>query len=675
MPEKVIPAPNVPPFVTFVASAVPMVFDNSMSYYEALCALWKWLQDDVINVINNNASVTNDYIDLTNEYTEKFIELKNYVDTYFDNLDVQEEINNKLDAMVEDGTLQEIITTYLQSNVTWTFDTVAEMQAATNLTADSYAQTLGFYSLGDGGGAVYKIEDTGTANGMDVIVVNSSLYASLVHNGTISIKQLGAIDDNSTNNTAIFDRAFTIADNVIVNKTSSAYKVQYIKVPANKKLEGECLPYVKINIEKNGSTVVSDMGNNSAIDKIYLNSLDDDLSNNRFDIRSSNVKISNCRFDGFRHSGNNAWGILLTGAKFVDIDNCYFNNNTQSDIAIVEGCENISVNGCSGTSFHINIEPNSSPYIDGVKINQCELAQLDLRENQNTFTTCHNILVSNCIIDLLVYDGASVVFDSCTIKDYQPESGNGAGGIIEFINTGNFSENLLDDVYLNTFDASTSATGKPWYMYYTSLNNASSVEFNKIGEENVLVLNPSNSSNGVTIQHTPVSVTVGKRYMIRIRAGANYVSGSNNISKVCRFEWLSADDTVLATAESSMFRGADNSVVPIHSESIILTPPENATKLRVRLRNSPYGKQSFSIASVEMFEIKSNEHQTTQLPILPINKKRIYTNTAATTNMNYSVGDIMYYTTPTSYIGKVCTASTTTTYHTATWNDFGAISS
>lgn len=43
------------------------------------------------------------------EYIEKFTELKDFVDDYFDNLDVQEEINNKLDAMVEDGTMTEIL--------------------------------------------------------------------------------------------------------------------------------------------------------------------------------------------------------------------------------------------------------------------------------------------------------------------------------------------------------------------------------------------------------------------------------------------------------------------------------------------------------------------------------------------------------------------------------------
>lgn len=168
--EKIVHAAPVPPFVRFVASAVPMVFDNSLSYYEALCALWKWMQDNLVDVINNNANVTEHYIELTNE-------LKEFVDNYFANLDVQEEINNKLDDMAEAGTLQEIITTYIQSNVAWTFDTVADMQSATNLTAGSFARTLGYSALNDGGGAFYKISESNTT---DSIALSGSLYANLI---------------------------------------------------------------------------------------------------------------------------------------------------------------------------------------------------------------------------------------------------------------------------------------------------------------------------------------------------------------------------------------------------------------------------------------------------------------------------------------------------------------
>lgn len=43
------------------------------------------------------------------DYQNAFDELKNFVDNYFKNLDVQEEINNKLDVMADDGTLAKII--------------------------------------------------------------------------------------------------------------------------------------------------------------------------------------------------------------------------------------------------------------------------------------------------------------------------------------------------------------------------------------------------------------------------------------------------------------------------------------------------------------------------------------------------------------------------------------
>lgn len=52
------------------------------------------------------------------EYIQQFIELREYVEDYFKNLDVQEEINNKLDEMADDGTLANIIANFIQNEVT-----------------------------------------------------------------------------------------------------------------------------------------------------------------------------------------------------------------------------------------------------------------------------------------------------------------------------------------------------------------------------------------------------------------------------------------------------------------------------------------------------------------------------------------------------------------------------
>ena len=99
----------VPPFVQFCCAAIPQVFDDSLSYYEALCAMWKYL-DETVKVINNNALVTEDFIAQVNE-------LHDYIEHYFDNLDVQEEINNKLDEMALNGTLSNIINNELFNNI------------------------------------------------------------------------------------------------------------------------------------------------------------------------------------------------------------------------------------------------------------------------------------------------------------------------------------------------------------------------------------------------------------------------------------------------------------------------------------------------------------------------------------------------------------------------------
>lgn len=61
-----------------------------------------------------------------------------------------------------------------------TFDTVADMQAATDLLAGMTCHTNGFHSAGDGGAAYYTISASGTANGMDVLALQNGLKATLV---------------------------------------------------------------------------------------------------------------------------------------------------------------------------------------------------------------------------------------------------------------------------------------------------------------------------------------------------------------------------------------------------------------------------------------------------------------------------------------------------------------
>ena len=64
----------------------------------------------LIRMFNKLSKQTKETVD---HYVEEFTTLYNYVHDYFDNLDVQEEINNKLDVMAEDGTLASILENYV----------------------------------------------------------------------------------------------------------------------------------------------------------------------------------------------------------------------------------------------------------------------------------------------------------------------------------------------------------------------------------------------------------------------------------------------------------------------------------------------------------------------------------------------------------------------------------
>lgn len=122
---------------------IPTSYKLSLTYEEQLMWFCKFLQDEVIPVVNNNS--------------EAVQELQNYVANYFDNLDVQEEINNKLDEMADDGTLEEIITEYINLKSILAFNTKAEMKSATNLVDGSFTKTYGTTTYNDGYGEFYKI--------------------------------------------------------------------------------------------------------------------------------------------------------------------------------------------------------------------------------------------------------------------------------------------------------------------------------------------------------------------------------------------------------------------------------------------------------------------------------------------------------------------------------------
>lgn len=266
--------------------------------------------------------------------------------SYIENLDLQDEVNNKIDEMVESGQLQEIITEYLQINGMLTFNTVADMKNATNLIDGSSVTTLGFYNLKDNGGAVYKIRtvtNQDDVNEMDLISLNDeNLVAELIISNTINVKQLGAKGNGTDDDTAFIQRAIDLSIDVnTILIPDGIYKI----TPTNTyhiSGYGNYDPYYGIMInEKNN------------IDIICNGIIEPDFSEhfmNTFVLKSSNnININGFKsiYDGTQlNTSVTQMKSLFTinTCNNINIENCYGKNT--GGLVLVIDSEDVIVNNC-----------------------------------------------------------------------------------------------------------------------------------------------------------------------------------------------------------------------------------------------------------------------------------------------------------------------------------------
>lgn len=139
---------------------VPTSYLSGLTIEEQLLWLCSFLTKEVIPTVNNNGEAVE-------ELQELYRLLKDYVDNYFDNLDIQEEVNTKLEEMAESGELAELISQYLEAQAIIGFNNNANLAAAQNLANGSFARTYGKVTYNDGQGAFYKIRTRTNADEPD----------------------------------------------------------------------------------------------------------------------------------------------------------------------------------------------------------------------------------------------------------------------------------------------------------------------------------------------------------------------------------------------------------------------------------------------------------------------------------------------------------------------------
>lgn len=367
-------------FTRYIAKTLPLAFDESMSYYECLCALLKYLNDTIVPDINN----VNDGL---GELQTFYNELQSYVNNYFDNLDVQEEINEKLDKMAESGQLTDIIAQYLGLAGMIAYDTVADMKLAENLVNGSKCRTLGFRSVNDNGGAYYKIRTVTNDDVVDemtiIEVYDDTLVAELIKEDSMNPKQFGAYGDGVHDDTLAIQTACDY--NSVISFTDGTYMINA------------------------GTHVNLNDGNTLKLNNAVLKAIPNNLTNYSilYIYEVNNVKIYDGTIQGERydHTGEDGqWGmcisiidsedILIENTKLIDAwgDGLYISNgrNVYTNNLLIK---NDRRNGISIISATDNLFENT--VIEDITGHDPQ-AGVDFEPNENT-EVLKNIKFNNLI--------------------------------------------------------------------------------------------------------------------------------------------------------------------------------------------------------------------------------------------------------------------------------------
>lgn len=120
--------------IRIIGMTTPYVYDNNISLLELVRRLYKFV---------------NELATCVQELDKEFTELKDYVNNYFDSLDISSEIKTVLNEMIEDGTLSNIINDELLGNINNEITSINETLATVNSTLESHATELTYLTYRD----------------------------------------------------------------------------------------------------------------------------------------------------------------------------------------------------------------------------------------------------------------------------------------------------------------------------------------------------------------------------------------------------------------------------------------------------------------------------------------------------------------------------------------------
>lgn len=298
---------------------LPQVYGDELSYYELL----------------------NKVIEKSNELGDTINELIEYVNHYFDSLDIQKMIDKKLDEMAQDGTLANLINNVIFSSLNNSVNkrvikhiTALEMINDTGIALNDVVITCGYYKVNDNGNAMYYVLDVNSGYN---IPISNGLFAYFVGDSGTP-EQFGCKGDDSDETTGLKNLLNTC---------------KCISFTPNKKYGFSSALTIK------GDTSIN--GNFSCLHSLIID-VSSDLNDGLIKISGDNCVFTNIKFDGgmnnagqkvnkhtYDRPSTNGRPIIDTvaGNKITNIliENCIFENATAMSIQLND-CDNVTVSNC-----------------------------------------------------------------------------------------------------------------------------------------------------------------------------------------------------------------------------------------------------------------------------------------------------------------------------------------
>lgn len=381
---------NLCPFKWFVLQNFPFIeadFD-AITNWQLFCKLGEEMNKIIEKVNQSGEQVEN--------LTNAFIELQNYVNNYFENLDVQDEINNKLDEMAEDGTLEELIINNILDKKTpqtmnnldlnriiRTFERNANNPS--HVSGEDYAVMQGGCYTGNQKMVIARLRNS-TIN--EVLLQEISLYdSSVIRQTTLELNHANSITFNPETNKLYIT-------SLLINVDSNNIPLQYLYVINYTTFELESVITLDLPSNEGAHSISYDI----LKDKYYL-ATEDFNNNNALKIYELNILNYN-----------------LTEIELEDYSNL-LNKSYNNDILVYNGylyilkydpqvliCYNLETN----KMFNIYNIPN---YAEGSSTGELENISIKYDNNNNFIIGTNRTECNNGFYNIFQYYQANVFFN------------------------------------------------------------------------------------------------------------------------------------------------------------------------------------------------------------------------------------------------------------------------